>query len=143
MARAYYQGSGGEYYQWTPQMIGSESGSNGLVQATSIELPDGKSIVDYVPTRQSFAGSVQTNGGTWFNLLSIRHRNNTGNGTGYGMILYTPLTYGGNLAWRQQCGPKPGKGWGNERTIADSQNPEIVISSSQPTNPNAKVWVQI
>lgn len=141
MARAYYQGSDGEYYQWTPQMIGSEN-SNGLVQAAGIPLPDGNSISDFSSKHQSFAGSVQTNGGTWFNLLSIRHRNNTSDGAGYGMILYTPLTDPtGNLAWRQQTGSKTG--WGNERTIADSQNPEIVVSSSQPTNPNAKVWVQI
>lgn len=143
MAKAYYQGSDGQYYQWTPQMIGSESSSNGLVQAASIELPDGNSILDFSSKHQSFAGSVQTNGGTWYNLLSIRHRNNQSDGINYGMILYALLTNPtGNLAWRQQCGSKPG-GWGNERTIADSQNPEIVVSSSQPTNPNAKVWVQI
>lgn len=146
MAIAYYQGSDGEYYKWTPQMIGSESGSNGLVQSAGIELPDGKSIVDYVPTCQSFAGTVMTNDQTWYNLLSIRHRNNRSDGIYYGMILYALLTDPtGNLAWRQQYGSeaRPGKGWGNERIIVDSQNPEIVVSSSQPTNPNAKVWVQI
>lgn len=123
---------------WTPPMIGSEDG-NGLVQAATTNVDN---IVDFAPKNQSFAGSVsvQDEQGAWYNLLSIRHRNNTGDGPNYGMVLYAPLTYiTGNLAWRQQAGGQ----WGNERVIADSQNPEIVVSSSEPTNPNAKVWVQI
>ena len=139
MARAYYQDGKGEYLPWTPPMIGS-SDSNGLVQAASTNVDN---IVDFVSKNQSFAGSVsvQDKNGAWYNLLSIRHRNNTGDGPNFGMVLYAPLTSpAGNLVWRQQYGEKA---WGNERTIADSQNPEIVVSSSEPTNPNAKVWVQI
>lgn len=138
MARAYYPDGGGGYLPWTPPMIGS-SDPNGLVQAASTNVDN---IVDFAPKNQSFAGSVsvQDENGAWYNLLSIRHRNNTGDGPNYGMVLYAPLTYNtGNLAWRQQAGGP----WGGERIIADSQNPEVVISSSQPTNPNAKVWVQI
>lgn len=119
-------------------MIGSED-PNGLVQAAATNVDN---IVDFAPKNQSFAGSVsvQDEQGAWYNLLSIRHRNNTGDGPNYGMVLYAPLSYiAGNLAWRQQAGGQ----WGNERIIADSQNPEIVVSSSEPTNPNAKVWVQI
>lgn len=137
MARAYYTQFGG-YLPWTPQMIGSEDGDNGLVQAATTNVDN---IIDFAPKNQSFAGSVsvQDENGAWYNLLSIRHRNNTGDGPDYGMVLYAPLTNTGNLAWRRQSGGT----WGNERTIADSQNPEIVVSSSEPTNPNAKVWVQI
>lgn len=139
MARAYYQGSNGEYYLWTPQMIGSED-QNGLVQSASLTLDDGNSITDFASKHQSFAGSVKTNDGTWLNLLSIRHRNNTDDGPYYGMMLYALLTsLDGNLAWRQQTGGP----WGNERIIADSLNSEVVVSSSQPTNLNAKIWVQI
>lgn len=141
MARAYYGDSNGEYYLWTPQMIGSED-SNGLVQAASYVLDDGCSISDFATKHQSFAGSVcMYHSDSWFNLLSIRHRNNTSDGTDYGMMLYAPLNTFGNLAWRQQAGALAG--WGNERIIADSLNSEIVVSSSQPTNPNAKIWVQI
>lgn len=119
-------------------MIGSREG-DGLVQAASLNVGN---IVNFASTNQSFAGSVSVNdeNGAWYNLLSIRHRNNTGDGPSYGMVLYTPLTSTtGNLVWRQQSGGT----WGNERIIADSQNPEIVVSSSQPTNSNAKVWIQI
>lgn len=119
-------------------MIGS-SEPNGLVQAASINVDN---IVDFASKNQSFAGSVcvQDENSAWYNLLSIRHRNNTGDGPSYGMVLYTPLTSTtSNLVWRQQGGGT----WGNERIIADSQNPEIVVSSSQPTNSNAKIWVQI
>lgn len=137
MARAYYPDGGG-YLPWTPPMIGSKD-ANGLVQAAATNVDN---IIDFAPKNQSFAGSVsvQDKQGAWYNLLSIRHRNNTGDGPKYGMVLYAPLTCTtGNLAWRQQAGGP----WGNERIIADSQNPEIVVSSSEPTNPNAKVWVQI
>lgn len=128
----------GGYLPWTPPMIGSREG-DGLVQAASLNVGN---IVNFASTNQSFAGSVSVNdeNGAWYNLLSIRHRNNTGDGPSYGMVLYTPLTSTtGNLVWRQQSGGT----WGNERIIADSQNPEIVVSSSQPTNSNAKVWIQI
>lgn len=119
-------------------MIGS-SDPNGLVQAAATNVDN---IIDFASKNQSFAGSVSVKDekDAWYNLLSIRHRNNTGDGPSYGMVLYAPLTSTtGNLVWRQQSGGT----WGNERIIADSQNPEIVVSSSQPTNPNAKVWVQI
>jgi len=119
-------------------MIGS-SDSNGLVQAASTNVDN---ITDFASKNQSFAGSVSIHeNGAWYNLLSIRHRNNNNlDGPKYGMVLYAPLDFTiGNLVWRRQSGGT----WGNERTIADSQNPEIVVSSSQPTNPNAKVWVQI
>ena len=91
MARAYYQDSSGQYYSWTPQMVGSED-ENGLVQATTLELPDGESILDFISKHQSIAGSVHMNDGTWLNLLSIRHRNNKTDGRYYGMILYAPMT---------------------------------------------------
>ena len=138
-AKAYYQDSNGEYYLWTPQMIGSE-GSNGLVQASSHEWTDGLS--DFASKHQSFAGSINASSKTsWFNLLSIRHRNNTSDGPNFGMMLYAPMTHLGNLAWRQQTGAETG--WGSERIIADSLNSEIVVSASQPTNSNARIWVQI
>lgn len=125
-------------------MIGSEA-PVGLVQATSFDrsaIPDDKDITEFASKHQSFAGGVQMKDGSWYNILSIRHRNNTGDGVDYGMVLYAPLTSPtGNLVWRQQTGPDPG--WANERTIADSQNPEIVASSSKPTNPNAKIWIEI
>lgn len=122
-------------------MIGSEA-PDCLVQATSFDgVPEDKDITEFASTHQSFAGGVQMKDG-WYNLLSIRHRNNTGDGVDYGMVLYAPLSSPtGNLVWRQQTGPDPG--WANERTIADSQNPEIVASSSRPTNPNAKIWIEI
>lgn len=137
MARAWYPNNG-EYVLWTPEMIGSED-ANGLVRASSEQGID--SIANFASKNQSFAGSVMlSSNSTWYDLLSIRHRNNTGDGTNYGMTLYAPLTSTtGNLIWRQQANGT----WGNERIITDSQNPEVVLSSSQPTNSNAKIWIQI
>ena len=137
MARAYYP-SGSDFVAWTPAMIGSQD-ANGLVQAASSQGV--ATLTDFAKGNQSFCGSVMLNSNsTWYNLISCRHRNNTGDGLNYGMILYAPLTStSGNLTWQQQANGT----WGNARTIADSQNPEIVVSSSQPSNANAKIWVQV
>ena len=93
-------------------MIGSED-PNGLVQATSTDVDN---ITDFAPKNQSFAGSVSVRdeNGALYNLLSIRHRNNTRDGPNYGMVLYVPLTsITGNFVWRQQSNGT----WGNETKI--------------------------
>lgn len=137
MARAYYP-SGSGYTPWTPQMVGTAD-SNGCVQAMSSSLTEG-TLVDFCESHQSFAGAVQLpNQGAWYNLFSVRHRNNTGDGKNYGFYLMSPLTSNGPLTYRQHLGGT----WGSERIIADTFNPEVAISSSQPTNPNVKIWVQI
>lgn len=96
---------------------------------------------DYSENQQSFMGSIMLKENSeWWNLISCRHRNNTGDGPQYGMIIYAPLTNAnGTLYWNNQSAGT----WGTPRQIVDSNNPEVVVSTSQPTNSNAKVWVKI
>ena len=121
-------------------MVGTAD-NNGCVQSTSFSLSeDDATIAGFCESHQSFAGAVQLpDNGAWYNLFSVRHRNNTSDGKKYGFYLASPLTSNAPLTYRQHLGGT----WGSERIIADTFNPEVAISSSQPTNPNVKIWVQI
>lgn len=137
MARAYYP-SGDSYVPWNVDMVGI-SDDRGAVLAASQQGVS--SIQTFADTHQSFTGSIMLNENSeWWNLFSCRHRNNTGDGNKYGMIIYAPLTNtAGTLYWNNQTAGQ----WGTPRRIVDSNNAEVVVSSSQPTNSNAKIWVKI
>lgn len=80
-------------------------------------------VTNYTPAQvstayKSFIGSAELKDLSWQNLIISRHRNNSGDGTGYGMYLRAPLTSKGSLIWDQQTG----KSWQGERTILDSAN---------------------
>ena len=80
-------------------------------------------VINYTPAQvstayKSFIGSAELKDLSWQNLIISRHRNNSGDGTGYGMYLRAPLTSKGSLIWDQQTG----KSWQGERTILDSAN---------------------
>lgn len=67
---------------------------------------------------RSYLGST-TIDGTWYNLISVRHRNGTSDGTSYGFYLQSKLTSTGDLIWNKQYGASS---WQGERTILDSSN---------------------
>lgn len=75
------------------------------------------SLSDYFPNDKTFIGSAYA-GDTWYNVISVRHRNGAGDGNRYGMLLYSGLTGNSNLVWRQHMN----NDWGNERTILDTDN---------------------
>lgn len=82
-----------------------------------------ENVNNYTPAQvstayKSFIGSAVLKDLSWQNLIISRHRNNDGDGTGYGMYLRAPLTTKGNLIWDQQTGSS----WQGERTILDSAN---------------------
>lgn len=82
-----------------------------------------ENVNNYTPAQvstayKSFIGSAELKDLRWQNLIISRHRNNGGDGTGYGMYLRAPLTTKGNLIWDQQTGSS----WQGERTILDSAN---------------------
>ena len=137
MARAYYP-SGDSYIPWDVDMVGI-SDSTGAVRAGSTDPIT--SIEEYCVNQQSFMGSTMLKENSeWWNLISCRHRNNTGDGPKYGMAIYAPMTNtAGTLYWNNQTAGK----WGAPRRIIDSNNAEVVVSTSQPTNSNAKIWVKI
>ena len=54
----------------------------------------------------------------WNNIISVRHRNGSGDGSNYGMYLRSKLTGKSNLIWRQQTSA----GWESEKTLLDNSN---------------------
>lgn len=65
---------------------------------------------------RSYIGSVYN--GNWYNAISIRHRNGETDGTNYGMLIYSNLTYNlDTIHYKKQC-----SGWTEERTLLDSAN---------------------
>ena len=138
MARAYYP-SGSGYVPWTLDMVGINDASGGVASGSyQSNIAD---QANFAQNHQSFMGSIMLKDtGEWWNLISCRHRNNTGDGPEYGMMLYAPLTTAaGTLYWNNQTAGQ----WGTPRRIVDSNNSEVVVSTSQPTNSNAKIWVKI
>lgn len=74
--------------------------------------------VETIKNAKSVLGSAVMDG-TWYGLISARHRNGSGDGTEYGLYLRSLLTSSGNLLWGKQYGANS---WQGERTILDSAN---------------------
>ena len=72
---------------------------------------------NWVSGSKSFIGTYSLND-TWYNTLSVRHRNGNGDGNNYGMQLRSKLTTNDNLSWRQHKGGT----WGSWKTILDTEN---------------------
>ena len=68
---------------------------------------------------KTILGAYTDKNGTWYNIISIRHRNGQGDGSSFGMYLRSSLTGQGNLLWGKQCG---NNSWQPERTILDTGN---------------------
>lgn len=68
---------------------------------------------------KTYLGSMTDKDGTWWNMISTRHRNGNGDGSGYGMTIYSTLTSDGNLYWNKQISTNS---WVGQRTILDSHN---------------------
>lgn len=76
------------------------------------------SQVDFAQCR-SMIGTVCDNSGTWNNVLSIRHRNGSGDGTSYGLLAFSNLTNTGDTIWYQK---QSNGSWTGKRNILDSSN---------------------
>ena len=68
---------------------------------------------------KTYLGSITDKNSTWWNMISTRHRNGSGDGSGYGMTIYSTLTSDGNLYWNKQISTDS---WVGQRTILDSHN---------------------
>ena len=67
---------------------------------------------------RSMIGTEIDGSGTWWTVLSIRHRNGAGDGPSYGLLLFSQLTNTGDTLWyRKQSG-----NWTENRNILDSTN---------------------
>lgn len=68
---------------------------------------------------KTYLGSITDKNSTWWNMISTRHRNGSGDGSGYGMTIYSTLTSDDNLYWNKQISTDS---WVGQRTILDSHN---------------------
>ena len=84
------------------------------VAGATMNITDIKNLSNY----KTYLGSVSTPS-TWYNLISTRHRNGSGDGINYGMYLRSTLTSSGDLTWGKQYAESS---WQAERTILDSSN---------------------
>lgn len=76
-------------------------------------------IFEWAKTKPSFIGTLtHSSAGTWYNVISSRHRNGSGDGPSYGMMLFSRLTSGDNLTWRQQINGT----WQTDKILLDSAN---------------------
>ena len=84
-------------------------GSSGINSKDLTELANYKTVL----------GAYTDKSGTWYALISVRHRNGQGDGNSYGLYLRSVLTASGNLMWGKQYGSSS---WQAERVILDSAN---------------------
>lgn len=75
-------------------------------------------INTFVKANRSYIGSICLTNGTWYNLISCRHRNGSSDGNAYGMYFYSTLTNKGDLMWNKEYNGT----WQGARTILDSSN---------------------
>ena len=73
-------------------------------------------LTEWMQNNKSFIGTAY-DGNTWYELISVRHRNGEGDGTMYGMYLSANL-FGGDLYYQQQ----DANGWKEYKKILDSYN---------------------
>ena len=88
-------------------------GTNTYVNGGSRDVTDH----GWVSGASSFLGTYNLNN-TWYNTISVRHRNGEGDGTKYGMQLRSRLTTQDSLSWRQNNNDV----WGDWRTLLDTSN---------------------
>ena len=75
-----------------------------------------ESLTD-VENYRSFIGSASV-GGTWYSVISARHRNGNGDGNEYGIYLTSRFGLTGGLTLRKQYAGD----WGDEMALLDSSN---------------------
>lgn len=81
-------------------------------------------MTNATPSLRSYIGSYRnTSLNRDYLLMSVRHRNgyqlDGGDGSSYGMMIYSELTSAGNLYWNKQVGKDK---WLGERVLLDSTN---------------------
>lgn len=74
---------------------------------------------DKIKAARSFMGTVTGGNGTWYDVISARHRNGYADGSNYGMHLWSTTVSGGNLYWNKQTAANT---WQGDRTLLDSAN---------------------
>lgn len=103
-------------------------------------------MTNATPSLRSYIGSYRnTSLNRDYLLVSVRHRNgyqrDGGDGSSYGMMIYSELTSDGNLYWNKQVGKDK---WLGERRLLDSTNYSSYAAKSDHTHAmitNSALWV--
>lgn len=119
----------------------SDNDDGFIASGNGVSLSGDQTIPSVFGTWRTFIGSVCEKTGEWWNVLSIRHRNGRADGRSYGMYFASRLDRKTDPVVKFQ---KQSEGsWGPVWSLVSSGDPEVVISSSAPSNQNAKIWVKI
>lgn len=103
-----------------------ESSSTGLGSVPISGTIVGSVLNDEVPKYKTFFGGFHnSSNNSWWNIISIRHRNGSGDGNNAGLVLVAPFE-NGNLTWRTQYNGA----WTSARTLYDTQNLATATTSS-------------
>lgn len=130
-------------------LVGSRPTSNN-VYATPVVggfVNRADTMINATPSLRSYIGSYRnTSLNRDYLLVSVRHRNgyqrDGGDGSSYGMMIYSELTSNGDLHWNKQTGA--GK-WQGDRVLLDSTNYSSYASKSDHTHAmitNSALWVR-
>lgn len=113
--------SGGLNVEGDTRLEGALAIPNAIKDTSNVPLAgtldNTSDLFGYFKGLPTFIGT-NTQNNTWYNIISVRHRNGTGDGQSYGMMLYSPLTSSEGLRYRQQINGN----WQGERFILDSAN---------------------
>lgn len=88
-----------------------------LPYAGTEDISSSGSLTAFASGQKTFLGSQYLNP-YWYNVISIRHRNGTGDGNAYGLLIYNDMTREGSLQYQQHIGGN----WSSQKTILDSSN---------------------
>jgi hypothetical protein len=110
---------------------------------SSGQITTDKKFVDLLPTMRSYIGTYNyktSSADSWYDLISVRHRNGYGDGSHWGMTIYAPL-FGGDLHWNLNTNKDV---WQGERTFLDNVNFTRYAAKSDHTHAmitNSAVWI--
>lgn len=101
------------YVNQTPD--GSNIPTSGIITDSGGE---GEDFFTKLPGLKTFIGSTYHKDKTWYNVLSIKHRNGAQDGNRYGMAIWTRLSSDDSLSWGQYISDA----WKPSKIILDSSN---------------------
>ena len=113
--------SGGLNVEGDTRLEGALAIPNAIKDTSNVPLAgtlnNTSDLFGYFKGLPTFIGT-NTQNNTWYNIISVRHRNGNDDGQAHGMMLYSHLTGSDGLRYRQQFNGN----WQGERFILDSAN---------------------
>lgn len=155
MARAYYPTGEDKYTAWTPDMVGAAPEKHAHTYLSSLDtrilnpspgkitMPDtdDKTGVRLDFKQNNIFGIEGDFPNAYSHMLTFISWADNSGGNIHQWALGTSSDLHPRISLRS--GNQDTDAWGNWYEFYTTSRPEVVVSSSQPTNPNAKIWVKI